>query len=92
MIVVSVAALVGAGVAVFYSWIYREFACNPTFPSDSESCSGQNALLVIALVDMAAAIAMVAESRRPRGHPWYWFFGGALVFAVWGVVFASLVS
>jgi hypothetical protein len=91
MVVVSLAALVGAGVAVFFSWVVNEIACEGA--ASPEDCGhGGTALLTIALIGLVPALGMVVESARPGGHPWYWFLAGALVYGFWAVVFASVVS
>jgi zinc transporter ZupT len=84
---IAIAGLLGAGVAVFFSLVVRAFACE-----DGDCSGGGTALLVIACAGVLPVIAMLIESRRRRGHPWYWFVAGAVVYAFWGVVFTSVVG
>jgi hypothetical protein len=92
MIVVSVMALVGAGIAVLVSWLLRALICGEVFSNDSDECGGGTALLVIALVGLAPVIGMVVASTRRHGHPWYWFFAGVFVYGFWAVVFLSFLG
>ena len=92
MIVVSVIALVGAGIAVLVSWLLRALICGEVFSNDSEDCGGGTALLVIALVGLAPVLGMVVTSTRRHGHPWYWFFAGVFVYGFWAVVFLSFLG
>jgi hypothetical protein len=92
MILVSVMALVGAGIAVLVSWLLRALICGEVFSSDSDDCQGGTALLVIALVGLAPVVGMVVASTRRRGHPWYWFFAGVFVYGLWAVVFLSFLG
>jgi hypothetical protein len=92
MIVVSLLALVGGGIAVLVSWVLRALICGEVLDNSSDSCRGGTALLVVALVGLAPVVGMVVESARRRGHPWYWFFAGVFVYGFWAVVFLSYIG
>jgi hypothetical protein len=92
MIVVSVLALVGAGIAVLVSWVLRALICGEVLESRSDDCRGGTALFVVALVGLAPVVGMVVESTRRHGHPWRWFSAGALVYGFWAVVFLSFLG
>ena len=87
MVIVSVTALVGAGLAVFITVIGRAFACGE---GSSDDCAAGSALLVISAVGVVPVLGMVVESARRRGHPWYWFFAAVIVYVLWGVVLLSV--
>ena len=84
MVVLAIAALVGAAIAVFISFVVRALACG------EGDCAGASAPLVVACAGVAPLLGMLVESARRRGHPWYWFFAAAFVYAFWGVVFLPL--
>jgi hypothetical protein len=83
---IAIAGLLGAGAAVFFSVVVRAFGC------EDGDCSPGTVLLVIASAGVRPVTAMLIESFRRTGHPWYWFVAGAVVYAFWGVVFASVVG
>jgi hypothetical protein len=83
---IAIVGLFGAGAAVFFSVIARAFVC------EDGDCSPGTALLVIACAGVIPVVAMCVESLRLTGHPWYWFVAGAVIYAFWGVVFASLAG
>jgi hypothetical protein len=85
---IALVGLLGVGAAVFFSLVIRAFDCE-----SYDGCSGGGtALLVIACAGALPVIAMLVESRRRRGHPWYWFVAAALAYGFWGVVFLSLAG
>jgi multisubunit Na+/H+ antiporter MnhB subunit len=87
IIVVAIAALVGAGFTIFFSFVLRSLSCG-----EGDCGEGFLAMLVIACAGVAPLLGMLVESVRRRGHPWYWFFAAAFVYAFWGVVLLSLAS
>jgi hypothetical protein len=82
---VAIAGLLGVGAAVFFSVVVRAFGC------EDGDCSPGTALLVVSCAGVVPVIAMLIESFRRTGHPWYWFVAGAIVYAFWGVLFMSVV-
>jgi hypothetical protein len=84
MVVVAVAALVGAAFAILFSFAVGSYVCG------EGDCEGSSAPLVIACVGVAPLLGMLVESVRRRGHPWYWFIAAAFIYAFWGVVSLSL--
>ncbi len=80
---IAIAGLFGAGAAVFFSLVVRAFGC------EGGDCSFGTALLAIACAGVVPVAAMLIESFRRTGHPWYWFVAGAFVYGFWGVVFMS---
>jgi hypothetical protein len=85
---IAIVGLLGVAAAIFFSLVIRAFGCD-----DADGCSGGGtALVVIACAGALPVIGMLVESRRRRGHPWYWFIAAAFVYAFWGVVFMSLAG
>jgi uncharacterized membrane protein YqaE (UPF0057 family) len=86
MVIVAFLVVLGAVFAVGLAWVARGIC------EDSECSSEGLAAVIVAVVGLVPALAMLVESGRTRGHPWIWFLITALVYAVWGLVFAEWVS
>ncbi len=88
MVVVAAAALIGAAAAVAISFVARSVGCGEA----NGDCGAGTALLVGACAGAIPVLAMLIESGRRHGHPWYWFVAAAVVYAFWAVMFLSFVG
>jgi hypothetical protein len=89
-IVVATLTFFGAVFAVWVAAFLREFEC--TAEAWSQCSAAGLVQLLVAVGGLIAAVAMLVESLRNRGHPWRWFCVTALVFAGWGLVVTDWVS
>lgn len=87
MVVLAIAALVGACLAIAFSYLVHELACG-----EGDCYAGYSAMLVIACAGVVPVLGMLVESARRRGHPWYWFFAAVFVYGFWAVVFLSILG